>query len=271
MNSTWLVSLIEWGSCRGRGENEDRRSRLLSRLLFAVLGGMILLAGANAFRYLSRFQRQDGIFFWIDVLSVLCLVGMILLNRRGNYQWAARGLLILSWLSISFLFPVEMNDHTKVMLAAPIVISSFIVRPRSSFTMAGLSALSYTIRFFFDPSGYRYSVLGVLSFFMLALMSYLIANELEKTLSHNHLMMGELRKNEEKFRLYYENSPLPYQSLNAQGFFLTINSAWTRIFGYLREEVVGHWFGEFLEPDELEPFRKRFSLFKQNGEIHDVV
>lgn len=36
-----------------------------------------------------------------------------------------------------------------------------------------------------------------------------------------------------------ENSPLGYQSLNENGYFLAVNQAWMDILGYSREEVIG--------------------------------
>jgi PAS domain S-box-containing protein len=77
-----------------------------------------------------------------------------------------------------------------------------------------------------------------------------------------------LRQSEEKFRLLFEKAPLGYQSLDSDGKFLEINQTWLEMLGYTRDEVIGHWFGEFLAPDFVEGFRKRFPLFKAAGKIH---
>ncbi|GAF94730.1 unnamed protein product, partial [marine sediment metagenome] len=42
---------------------------------------------------------------------------------------------------------------------------------------------------------------------------------------------------EEKYRALYENAPLSYQSLNEDGSFIDVNTAWLRTLGYNREEV----------------------------------
>ena len=57
-----------------------------------------------------------------------------------------------------------------------------------------------------------------------------------------------LRESERRFRLLYENMPLSYQSLDADGRFIEINAAWTKLLGYAREEVIGKSFGDFLMP-----------------------
>ena len=92
-------------------------------------------------------------------------------------------------------------------------------------------------------------------------------DELERKVAKLSGMETALRESEERFRLFYENSPVPYQSLNAEGFILDINPAWLGVLGYSREEVVGHWFGDFLPEDMKEVFKERFPEFKRVGNI----
>ncbi|MDP3564647.1 MAG: PAS domain S-box protein [Methanoregula sp.] len=77
-----------------------------------------------------------------------------------------------------------------------------------------------------------------------------------------------LRENEVRFRLLFENSPVPYQSLDAAGRFLEVNESWLTMLGYRREEVIGHWFGDFIATNFSEIFRTNFPRFKEAGETH---
>jgi len=77
-----------------------------------------------------------------------------------------------------------------------------------------------------------------------------------------------LRENEARFRLLFENSPVPYQSLDVAGRFLEVNHAWLTTLGYRRDEVIGHWFGDFIASDYFELFRKNFPKFRDAGETH---
>lgn len=70
----------------------------------------------------------------------------------------------------------------------------------------------------------------------------------------------QLLEQEQLFRLLYDQAPLPYQSLDPQGHFLTINQAWLTATGYSRDEVIGHWFGDFVTPDSLAHFQEEFSV-----------
>ena len=79
-----------------------------------------------------------------------------------------------------------------------------------------------------------------------------------------------LRESEERFRRLYEQSPLPYQSLNTEGKFLDVNNAWLAELGYDRNEVIGKWFGEFLANEGPSLFPGRFEQLKQRGESHGI-
>ena len=79
-----------------------------------------------------------------------------------------------------------------------------------------------------------------------------------------------LIESEARFRSFFEQAPLPYQSLDEQGRFLAANRAWSEALGYRQDEVIGKSFADFLA-DEFKPhFSKNFSRFKNAGEIHGV-
>ncbi len=65
----------------------------------------------------------------------------------------------------------------------------------------------------------------------------------------------------------YEDSPLGYQSLDAEGALLEVNRAWLEMLGYAREEVIGRWLGDFIVPSDRDVFRERFRRFKDVGEV----
>jgi len=74
-----------------------------------------------------------------------------------------------------------------------------------------------------------------------------------------------LRKSEEKYRQFYEDAPLGYHSLNADGNFLGVNREWLNVLGYSKEEVIGRCFGDFVAPESLDTFIQDFPRFKADG------
>ncbi len=79
-----------------------------------------------------------------------------------------------------------------------------------------------------------------------------------------------LQESEQHFRLLYENSPVSYQSLDIDGNFFDLNDSWLSLLGYQRDEVIGHWLGEFLVREQQELFRQRFPRFKELGKVTEV-
>lgn len=80
-----------------------------------------------------------------------------------------------------------------------------------------------------------------------------------------------LNTESDHYRLMFENAPLAYQSLDESGHILDVNPMWLKILGYdSKEEVLGRWFGDFLQPDFIPYFKKNFPVFKKNGCIHDA-
>lgn len=72
-----------------------------------------------------------------------------------------------------------------------------------------------------------------------------------------------LSDTDNKFRTFYENAPLGYQSLDADGNILMVNSAWLGLLGYSGEEVIGKSFIDFIVQKDL--FQERFPKFKEAG------
>ncbi len=77
-----------------------------------------------------------------------------------------------------------------------------------------------------------------------------------------------LEESEHRYRRLFERSPVSYQSLDADGRFLIVNSTWLDVLGYSEDEVLGNWFGDFLAPAYRDIFKERFPQFMAAGKIH---
>jgi PAS domain S-box-containing protein len=74
-----------------------------------------------------------------------------------------------------------------------------------------------------------------------------------------------LRESEARFRNLFENSPVAYQSLDAEGRYIDVNDELCHLLGYTREELLGRQFGECWPPEKQPLFSKKFAGFKANG------
>lgn len=88
---------------------------------------------------------------------------------------------------------------------------------------------------------------------------------------YKHQSEKRMRESEERFRLLFENAPVPFQSLDADGHILRVNKAWLELFGCGPDEVIGRWFGEFLSPGSVDRFVTTFTRFKQSPILDSVT
>ena len=81
---------------------------------------------------------------------------------------------------------------------------------------------------------------------------------------------NQLRKSEERYRLLYEQMPLGYQSLNERGVIVHVNDVWLHELGYVREEVIGHPFTDFLDIPSRNEFSRIFPEYRKNGRLDSI-
>uniref|UniRef100_A0A7C4MM34 histidine kinase n=1 Tax=Desulfatirhabdium butyrativorans TaxID=340467 RepID=A0A7C4MM34_9BACT len=103
------------------------------------------------------------------------------------------------------------------------------------------------------------------------------AEDVDLLLSISRIMTGvierkrneeALRESEQRFRRIYEESPIAYQSIDADGRILDVNPAWLNLFGYDREEVIGKFLWECFTPESRQTFETNFPVFRKRGVSH---
>ncbi len=84
------------------------------------------------------------------------------------------------------------------------------------------------------------------------------------------LTYHNLKQSEKKYKALYDNAPLPYHSLNADGNIIDVNNTWLSLLGYKKKDVLGKNYGDFLHPDWQHVFDTNFPKFKISGYVNDV-
>ncbi|MDD3323201.1 MAG: PAS domain S-box protein [Paludibacter sp.] len=90
-------------------------------------------------------------------------------------------------------------------------------------------------------------------------------------ITQNILNEKKIVESEKRFKMLYNNAPLSYQSLDKEARFLDVNDIWLSTFGYNRDEVIGHYFAEFMSPDSASIVQSKFAEFIKNGELHNYI
>ena len=94
--------------------------------------------------------------------------------------------------------------------------------------------------------------------------------ESEKDQAEHKREEAALAESEERFKLFCEQAPLAYQSLDENGCLIEVNQTWLKVLGYAKEEVIGRNFADFLHPDWVNHFKENFPRFKAVGEVLGV-
>jgi len=98
------------------------------------------------------------------------------------------------------------------------------------------------------------------------IISYI--NMASSVIDRRRVMIEELTKGETD--TMFDNAPLAFQSLDANGDILRVNSTWLDILGYKENEVIKHNFTEFLFKEYVGKFISLFPLFLKIGKIDNV-
>jgi len=111
--------------------------------------------------------------------------------------------------------------------------------------------------------------LKIISRFTNALEVCLKYHKLEKEIECRNKLEEVLITRENKWEEIYHNLPLGYQSLDKNGYILNVNKRWPEILGYSRNEVIGHWFGNFLVPECRTAFINNFRKLKAERQVRN--
>jgi PAS domain S-box-containing protein len=76
---------------------------------------------------------------------------------------------------------------------------------------------------------------------------------------------------EERFRALSENAPDIIYTINTSGIFSYINPSWERILGHTKEEVIGKYFVDFVNEEDIDHFNKIFeAIYDRKEQINNV-
>jgi len=79
-----------------------------------------------------------------------------------------------------------------------------------------------------------------------------------------------LLASEERFRQLFDDSPLPYQSMDDHGRIVDVNSAWLEMMGMELSDVLGKSFGDTMSEDQWRKFMHMFPSFIKQGKLTNL-
>lgn len=128
------------------------------------------------------------------------------INRKGRVLLAANLSITFTILAAASLSDAKYIEYLMVIFALPIGISSFIIRPASSFSFTALTALCYTVASVWSGYIWEYNLTAILALFALAIMTWATAGLLDNTLKQNNALVHDLQKSNYEIQSAYETT-----------------------------------------------------------------
>jgi putative nucleotidyltransferase with HDIG domain len=185
----------------------ERKGHLLG--MFLILAGILIAYTTveNLIYFAMHPASREYVAFIIqDVFVAVIFYGFWKLNESGKVQLAAYLSITLSVLSTITFYHPSYLEYMMIVFALPIAISSFIIRPSSSFIYAAFIAIVYTISSSLWDYGWQYNLTAVIALFALAFMTWVIAWRMENAIKENTELVATLKKSNAQIWNAYETT-----------------------------------------------------------------
>jgi hypothetical protein len=184
----------------------QRKGQMLAlyiALLFALLFYMTINDLFVLFTYgypeYKLYIVQELFFFLL-----LCLFWK--LNQKGFLMLAAYLSIGFSIIAAVLGSDAKYLEYVMVVFSLPIGISSFVIRPSSSFLFAFLTSTAYIASSLLTGYVWEYNLTAIIALFGLAFMTWAVATRLENALKKNNTLVDTLKKSNTDIKDAYETT-----------------------------------------------------------------
>jgi len=170
---------------------EERRGRLMSMYLL-VLGVILLhvtISNIVNFRFDVNTYRT---YIIQDVISGIVVYILWVFNRKGYTLWVAHIFINFAILTPVFVFTTKDLENVMLILALPIIASSFVITPIASFFYALLAALGYTLSVLYYGMFSSYNFTAVVTLFAIAFSTFITSWQFNNALKKNKILLNDL-------------------------------------------------------------------------------
>ena len=162
----------------------EYRQKLLRVLLIMCFIITIVLTVINLMEWFEEPLAEWGTYNLVsDGISIGVLLFLYYGNQKGYVSlvgWLF-GLIIITTIPTSYS-PAELNQ-TFLIMALPVAISSFVIRPWASFVFTCGLIVFYSVTFFDHPGAFQYDLFSLIALCILSVGSYLTSSILIKAIS----------------------------------------------------------------------------------------
>ncbi len=177
---------------------EDRHKEVIFiYFVGAVWVLMGLLAVQNLYLSLSLEGALAQKYAGYNPINVVTLIflGLIWLGHRWYPRSMRHVFLLMLAVGVIFFFELRDLDRIFVAMALPIIMAAFLVQPVYSFVYYAFIVSTYTLRLYlggFWITSEEFSFVGLVSLLVVAVVSWLIAQSLDRALAETRALNREL-------------------------------------------------------------------------------
>lgn len=166
--------------------------------MYLLMCGVILLH-LTIVNFIFRSEDMETFREYIvqDLASIFIVYVLWVFNRKGYTLWTAISFVSFSIVTPVILFQPKDLETTMVILALPIMASSFVITPTASFFYAFLASLGYTISILFYDMFYLYNFTSIITLFGISFAAFITSWQFNKSLKKNETLFNELEQSYE--------------------------------------------------------------------------
>jgi PAS domain S-box-containing protein len=244
----------------GAGSSSSLRKNVIIRIFIVCCQACLgILTVLNIIEWVQNPTFGNATDVLSDLGTMVFLGVMTLLNRKGKTDLVAG--ILLTFLSIfpSIVFDTPTLDRTSLLFAIPILASSFMLRPGSSFLFAGLSILGYSANYFYSRPSLEYNIFEPILCLFMALISWLVSIQWDRVLARR-------RQQDVAYETLVETSPDAITVTTTDGKIVMANRQTLLIFGYdTNQEVIGKSFNDLIAAEDIPEAQRNFAEVLESG------
>ncbi len=202
----WWQHIAELTTIETADPAVNRRGQLLAIFFLLIFVLLFYILLDNAIQFALRPNTEYAVYILEELMIGALFYAFWYRNRKGKVQSTAYISITATILIAALTSAPSYLEYILVIFALPIGISSFIIRPSSSFLFTLLTMLAFSISSFIYNHAWEYNLVALLSLLALAFMTWVTAQQLENTLQKNSELLATLRKSNANIQDAYETT-----------------------------------------------------------------
>lgn len=159
----------------------DYRQKLLRGLLLTCFVIVVGLTAVNLIDWVKDPAIEWGVYNLVsDAIALLLFIIFWWINEKGQVELVGWSFGVLVFFAIPSSYSLPYFTQTLLIMAIPVTVSSFVIRPWASFVFTALAIAFYTLTYFQYPGTFGFDAFSLIGLGMLAVGASAVATMLNR-------------------------------------------------------------------------------------------